>query len=165
MRTEEKKKLCSNCDGSIPREVAFCPYCGSVQSEDNEANLFSSPYSPPYSAQTSLFNEEERKEPMARKSEYKEADKKGAQQNFGLSNALPNIPEEQETEQVSGSIFWPTLFLCVGSNLLVLGFLQLFFSDNGFLRLEWNSSYWFIYCLISVPLLFFGFKKATRLSA
>jgi hypothetical protein len=55
--------------------------------------------------------------------------------------------------------FWSILLLSLGTNLFVLGLLQFFFSDQGVLRLEWNSAHWFFYCLGAIPLLFFGWKK------
>jgi hypothetical protein len=45
----------------------------------------------------------------------------------------------------------------------MLGLLQLFFSDSGKLKLEWDSSYWFVYCLAAAPLVLLGFKKANQL--
>ena len=53
---------------------------------------------------------------------------------------------------------WPLLFLSVGMHLLTLGLILFFFSDQGKLTLEWNSYYWFVYCLLSTPLLMFGWK-------
>ncbi len=79
---------------------------------------------------------------------------------------VPSIPPEMQEEQQFAddkTSFWPILFLSIGANLLMLGLLQLFFSDQGFLRLEWDSSYWFVYCLAALPLVFLGYKKATQL--
>ena len=78
----------------------------------------------------------------------------------------PTIPFESTVDpnvDQGKNSFWPILLLSIGTNLLTLGLLQLFFSDNGFLRLEWDSSYWFVYCLAALPLFFFGFKKANVL--
>ena len=83
-----------------------------------------------------------------------------------LSLGAPTIPvdsaEEQQLDEGRSS-FWPILLLSIGANLLTIGLLQLLFSDNGFLRLEWDSGYWFAYCLAALPLFFFGFKKANLL--
>jgi hypothetical protein len=82
------------------------------------------------------------------------------------SLGAPTIPIDQEAEANAAQAnngFWPILLLSIGANLLTLGLLQLFFSDQGFLRLEWDSSYWFVYCLAALPLFFLGFKKANPL--
>ena len=55
--------------------------------------------------------------------------------------------------------FWSILMLTLGSNLLTLGILQFFFSDRGVLRLEMETSYWFLMVLVSVPLIYFGLKN------
>jgi len=75
-----------------------------------------------------------------------------------------NDASEESSQEKTQSAFWPLLLLSLGGNLLLLGLLQLLFSDNGLLRLEWNSSYWFIYALAALPLLFVGYKKANVLN-
>lgn len=92
-----------------------------------------------------------------------------AEKRFNHSSAalgVPTIPVESSEEQHADegrSSFWPIMLLSIGANLLTIGLLQLFFSDNGFLRLEWDSSNWFVYCLAALPLFFFGFKKANTM--
>ena len=80
---------------------------------------------------------------------------------------LPKVKPAQEAEalpvEAAQSSFWPIFMLSIGANLLVIGLLQLFFSDNGILRLEWNSSRWYIYCLAALPLCYFGLQKAKEL--
>ena len=81
-------------------------------------------------------------------------------------SGIPNIHLDHSTEQQAAegkSGFWPLLLLSIGANLLVIGLLQLFFSDGGLLTLEWDSSYWFVYCLGALPLCYFGYKKAKNL--
>lgn len=83
-----------------------------------------------------------------------------------IALGVPTIPQNSAEEQAvdeGRSSFWPILLLSIGSNLLTIGLLQLLFSDRGFLRLEWDSSYWFVYCLGALPLFYFGFKKANTL--
>ncbi len=69
------------------------------------------------------------------------------------SNAI-----EEDSEDVKKS-FWTISALSVGANLAVIGLLQLLFSTNGKLTLQWDARYWFIYCIAACPLLFLGFKK------
>lgn len=129
-------------------------------------------YSPPYSGKsTGLMTPPlEKKEFLnSRKSEFPQepmAEKRFTQPSatFGAPTIPMNSSEEQPVEEDRSS-FWPILFLSIGANLLTLGLIQLFFSDNGFLRLEWNSSYWFVYCLAALPLFFFGFKKANAMKS
>ena len=88
--------------------------------------------------------------------------------NPNLALGIPTIPidSNEELHVDEGRVsFWPILLLSLGANLLTVGLLQLFFSDNGYLRLEWNSSYWFLYCLGALPLFFFGFKKVNGMKS
>ena len=164
MKPNDRQKMCSNCDGRIPIEALSCPYCGSEQSDAQketqafQGTLFkhqalqdslTSLYTPPYAART--HTEEENK-----KSEtYKEV--KSA--SSIAQAALPLSTEEKtETEQTSSGV-WPIIALSAAGNLLTLGLLQLLFSHDGMLKLQWDSSYWFIYCLAAAPLFYFGLKK------
>jgi hypothetical protein len=168
MHPKDRQKMCSSCDGRIPFDADLCPYCAAPQGHPSPAagnakelhhqslqESLTALYPPPYGAKNST-----KPEP---KNEFM------AEKRFNPSSAalgIPQIPaqafEEQHSEE-NRSSFWPILLLSIGGNLLTVGLLQLLFSDNGFLRLEWNSSYWFIYCLAAVPLFFFGFKKANAL--
>jgi uncharacterized membrane-anchored protein YitT (DUF2179 family) len=62
-------------------------------------------------------------------------------------------------DQTTKNTLWSILLLSAGANLFILGLLQLFFSNGGILRLEWNAHYWFVYSLLSLPILYFGIKK------
>jgi uncharacterized protein with ATP-grasp and redox domains len=182
MHPKERQKMCSNCDGRIPFDAEVCPYCAVEQGalaiqpaanakERHHQSLqdsLTSLYPPPYSAKNStvslnrtpkkeIFNSEPPKEPMAEK-RFNQA----ASASLGIPTIPADVNGEHNLDQDKSS-FWPILLLSIGANMLTLGLLQLFFSDNGFLRLEWNSSYWFIYCMAAFPLFFFGFKKANAL--
>ncbi|MBI2811766.1 MAG: hypothetical protein HYX67_13195 [Candidatus Melainabacteria bacterium] len=167
MQPKDRQKMCSNCDGRIPFDAEVCPYCAAEQAkgsahEQHHQSLqdsLTSLYSPPYAGKSSgaaTIKPEPPKEPMAEK----------RFNNSSISLGAPTIPADTAVEQHADegkSSFWPILLLSVGGNLLTIGLLQLFFSDNGFLRLEWDSSYWFVYCLAAFPLFFLGFKKANLL--
>lgn len=166
MDIKERKKICTHCDGRIPFDAPLCLYCGTQQevhappfADEALQKTTASLYSPPYCAKGT--------QPMSseKKSEgYRDVTgEKRFNTNLGAP-ALSLEESEESTHAQEKSVFWPMLLMSVGSNLLTIGLLQLFFSDNGFLRLEWNSSYWFIYCLSSLPLFFFGFRKANALN-
>lgn len=133
------------------------------QPQDNLTSL----YPPPYSAKNlNPIHSEDKKEAYSMKQPngFKDAfSEKRFSSNAPLG--VPSIPvASQEDAPIDDkSSFWPILFLTIGSNLLMLGLLQLFFSDNGFLKLEWDSSYWFVYCLCAAPLVFLGFKKINQM--
>jgi hypothetical protein len=168
MNPKDRQKMCSSCDGRIPFDANLCPYCASEQkmgalpTESSAKQLhhqslqdsLTALYTPPYAAKSTPPKEfphkrEPLSEPMAEK-------------RFTTPLGTPTIPTNSAEEHPvteDRSSFWPILFLSIGANLLTLGLIQLFFSDEGFLRLEWNSRYWFVYCLAAFPLFFLGFKK------
>lgn len=179
MNPKDRKKMCTSCDGRIPYDADVCPYCTSSQKstiapvnqvkelhhqslQDSLTSLYSPPYSgkmnPPAEKKEipNINKFESLKEPMAEK----------RFNNFNSGLGIPTIPmqaAEEEHASDDRTSFWPILLLSIGANLLTLGLIQLFFSDAGFLRLEWNSSYWFVYCLAALPLFFFGFRKANAM--
>jgi hypothetical protein len=188
MHLKDRQKMCTGCDGRIPFDAMVCPYCAGEQviapatsaKELHHQSLqdsLTSLYTPPYAGKlpggekkefTANFGSglydpilkpnkpEPQKEPMVEK----------RFNSSSISLGAPTIPVDSAEDQhldEGRSSFWPVLLLSIGANLLTIGLLQLLFSDNGFLRLEWNSSYWFAYCLAALPLFFFGFKKANLL--
>lgn len=160
MKTVDKEKMCGNCDGRIPLNADRCSYCGMEQTkissrtpifqnqslEDSLASL----YTPPYQGKRPQFTEVPPAEPLHQlEPMYKEVTEK------------PQIQNEEEVETKSS--LWPTTFLLAGANFIFVGLMQLFFSKNGILRLEWNAHYWFLYCILGAPCLYFGYKKLKEL--
>ncbi|HEY2811594.1 MAG TPA: hypothetical protein VGJ00_09435 [Rhabdochlamydiaceae bacterium] len=163
MKLNDRQKMCTTCDGRIPLDANLCPYCAAEQGTSGQVYLqhksiqesLTSLYPPPYASK--LGKEQTSKnptpqEPMSEK-RFQHAPSAISAQSISLDQT------EQENSAEDKSSFWPLLLLSIGANLLVLGLLQLFFSDNGLLTLQWNSQYWFLYCLAALPLLFLGFKK------
>lgn len=184
MHPKDRQKMCTSCDGRIPLDAQVCPYCTAEQTHDplpqgdfkelrhqslqDSLTKFETVrplYPPPYVAakstefahQASSVNTSE-----PNKGSMVEKRFNSARASLGV----PTIPTHSSEEQpVDGgkSSFWPIMLLSLGANLLTLGLLQLLFSDQGFLRLEWNSKYWFLYCLGALPLFFLGFKKVNSM--
>lgn len=172
MKPADKQKMCSNCDGRISHEAIVCPYCGTEQADTSSTNAFQAPlfknqslqdsltslYTPPYSQKAPAYAVEE---PVKKKAEpFREA--RTEKKSFVTPQpqaASFNTPETTEESPVSKNSLIPILMLSLGGNLFLLGLLQFFFSSSGLLRLEWDASYWFIYCLLSLPLAYFGIKK------
>lgn len=158
MKPADRQKVCSNCDGRIPLNAKECIYCGAELPEvPAQTNMFkqqtlqeslTSLYSPPYSAKReNLFEAEQ------------EAPRKAPPPQPQVAAAAM---QEEETEEDVKSSFLPLFLLVVGTNLFTIGLLQLFFSTNGLLRLEWDSTYWFFYCLVAAPMCYFGYKQSTK---
>jgi hypothetical protein len=178
MNPKDRQKMCSQCDGRIPYDADACPYCaaeqgalsqsGSAAKEAHHQSLqdsLTALYSPPYTAKN-IFNEKKEFAQIPKPEPVKESMVEKRFNNPSTSLGIPTIPAENAEMQRSDegkSSFWPIFFLSIAGNLLTIGLLQLFFSENGFLRLEWNSSYWFVYCLAALPLFFFGMKKVNTL--
>jgi len=169
MKPIDRQKMCSHCEGRIAVEADSCPYCGMPLIGESETTVTSvsqsglssqeslaSLYPPPYSNSNRNFSQ-------------MKIDNKDSQSKFKAPQALAENPfakmplagsnalEKQEEQEKSG--FMPLLLILLGANLLTLGLMQAMFSDNGFLRLEWSSKYWFYYCLLALPLISLGMKK------
>lgn len=156
MQPNQRTKMCPNCEGNVAMEVSICPYCGSslfsqnpslpnqktgdsVKSLSNEETL-ASLYPPPY--KTKIM---ESVDSLEQVEENKSVEQKEDIKEFEKKSLLPTI------------LFW------VGANLLIFSLILLFFSKDGFLCLKWNSTYWYLYTLLSIPLLYFGFKGLQNL--
>jgi hypothetical protein len=134
-------KLCGNCDGMVDLEVIICPYCGGDVSEIAEEFIekeeqgrkqlslnetLSSLYPPPY--EPKVFEEE---------ATYKKE-------------------EEEKYEEKEKSFIFPFLIFSLGVNFSLFGLFLIFFSKNGELFLRWNTSFWFLYVILGVGLVFIG---------
>jgi hypothetical protein len=69
----------------------------------------------------------------------------------------PKEVVEEDIEEPSSSMLSLPLLLS-GMLLLVFGLFLLFFSEDGYLTLTWDASFWFVYLLAGLPLLAFGWK-------
>ena len=170
MKPVDKQKMCSNCDGRISHEAIVCPYCGTEQQDTSHTNAFQAPlfknqslqdsltslYTPPYTQKAPAYAVEE---PVKKKAEPLRSPRVEKPILSQPQTTTFAAPETEENSSAAKNSLIPILMLSFGGNLFLLGLLQFFFSSNGTLRLEWDASYWFIYCLLSLPLGYFGFKK------
>lgn len=174
MKPVDRQKICANCDGRIAIEAEQCPYCAAPCSippqpqaptplfdHKSIQDSLTSLYTPPYANNKSAPDMKYDKDKIKPKSFVKESHENQLNASLGkvgYSSSAPII--EQEKVQQEKSSFAPLLFLLLGGNLLIIALLQLFFSEGGILRLEWQSKYWYIYALIGLPVLYMGYKKA-----
>ena len=153
MNAIPKKKLCWNCEGNVSVAEENCPYCGvSVRPPSLEG--VSNNFTPPYQMAHTAKNQTIPPSPYA--PQIHEESK---------------IEEEKENNQVSSSlptgefknVLIPMLFLLAGSVFFLFGMVLLLFSQNGLFKLSWNGNLWYLYLLVSVPLLFIGWMALQKL--
>lgn len=163
MKPNDRQKVCPQCDGRIGIDAKECIYCGAEQfrsspglpspsfkpafSQDSSAPL----YPPLYPSKSSSAVGEEPETP----SKFHQASPPSSQEVFNKS--VHKV--EEDSAHDAKSDFYLMLFVLSGTTILTLGLLQFFFSQEGSLQLEWNSRYWFVYCLASFPFFYLGFKK------
>ena len=147
-----KKKLCWNCEGRASFQDENCPYCGVYLSplsisgkEDKEDNLFA----PPYRLDTSSEDNDVPPSPFAAPEEAKEEAKADILPAEGLQKPIIN--------QLNSAII-SLMLLLAGSVFLFFSLALLLFSRNGVLTLHWNGDIWFVYLILSLPMLFFGWR-------
>ncbi len=189
MKPVERQKMCVSCDGRVPFEAIACPYCSADLSKALEVNArdvhsqhqaiqdsLTSLYTPPYSSkgssgirppsESAVFKKKEgtiRESAKMSKSETHPESRLVPPAHHGGMAASPGSLPRDETEDKTGKmVLLSIIALSVGSLLFMMGLLQVFFSENGVLRLEWNTSRWFIYCLTALPLLYYGYRKASE---
>ncbi len=174
MKSTDREKMCISCEGRIPFDAEICSYCASKQSGGGIQNSFQTPifqnqsledsltslYTPPYQGKRPQFAQSTTSQPDPTEEDehpmYKEVTERPE-----MNPLLGATVDEEEAPPRSSLI--PTTLLFAGANFSLLGLMQLFFSKNGILRLEWDANYWFFYCLFGIPLLYFGLKKIKHL--
>ena len=138
MNTKNKKKLCWNCEGSVDVSAEKCPFCGVSTDVTPIPGTQPKKASPP--------------------------------QNKKAPAGPYPLKEEAQEESKEGSTFQTTA-LAISTLLLgtVLGIfslvLALFSNSKGIFTLSWSGEWWYIYSVIALPLLWLGWRTASRLNA
>lgn len=167
MKSVDRQKMCVNCDGRVPFEAIICPYCSADLSRTPEVELRQDPltrnqaiqdsltslYTPPYKGKRVEAPKIAAKEPRMTPPGH---------QQGGTAHTSGSLQNNEEQEKVGKDILFSILSLSLGSMLFIVGLLQIFLSDGGVLRLEWDTHHRFIYALASLPLLYFGYRKAEQ---
>lgn len=181
MKPTDRQKMCVNCDGRVPFEAIACPYCSADLAQAPEVepqkdvgakhqaiqDSLTALYTPPYqqkAMKNSLPESKGKKTEPSKISSSSElrhqaSSSKEPQNKESSAQAIARDPAQEKTAK---SVLLSILTLSIGSLLFVLGILQVFFSEEGVLRLEWNANGWFIYCLAGLPLLYYGYRQAEQ---
>lgn len=179
MATMERKKMCAGCDGIIPFDAIICPYCNAHQSSasmdhssyqaslyknqpmnDASASLYPPAYSPKVVAQPMGATPADTTKKFLKNSSEEKKNMSAPSIPFAENPAQPAEAASQQKNAL-----WATLSICLGANLLTVGFLQLLFSSNGVLNIQMNSSYWYLLCLAAAPLFYLGLRSAKNLKS
>lgn len=181
MKSVESEKMCLSCEGRISLSADVCPYCASHQMPLSNQEKFQAPlfdnqsledsltslYTPPYQGKRPKFDAPFVEQPLPTNSTDPEEESAFSPyhevSNHNQLNPLEGATTPQELNEPKQSSFLTLTCLLAGAQLAVIGFMQLFFSRNGILRLEWNANYWFFYFLMSTPFFYFGYKKIKSL--
>lgn len=153
MSTKTKKKLCWNCEGNVALQDETCPYCGVsldvtpiAGTGGKDIHLI-----PPYKL---VSNPQDQMIPEA-PYPAQNPEPVTAEEN------TPPLPEAEETFNDINTIALPLSTLLLGAILVLFGLILFLFSDShGVFTLHWNGTYWYLYLIIGVPLLYFGWKTS-----
>lgn len=152
MNKVPKSRLCWNCEGSVSIAEETCPFCGvSVvpASLDGTINTFV----PPYASHASDGNI-----PV---SPYGGTDTHHSHEHH---KHTPHAAEEVEPAiDEFKKIVQAVTMLLSGSVFFLFGLALVLFSTNGVFTLQWDGTLWFLYTLISLPLLIFGWRALMKL--
>lgn len=152
-----KKRLCWNCEGNVSLSEETCPYCG-VSVIPASLDGTNHGLTPPYQMGAA-------KENLVPRSPY------------ALNAETPTVKAEEDVKEISTeeledsdvpvdefkNILLALLLLLAGSMFFLFGLTLALFSRNGVFTLQWDSSYWFLYSILSMPLLFFGWRALLKL--
>lgn len=132
MKPKKRQKLCYHCEGEVDLDVIVCPFCAADLREERPEFSFGS-----QAAVAKVLGDEE-------ESHFPSDDK-------------DHFAKEESKERGGGLL--ASLFFTAGIQLLFFGLFSLLFSRENMIVLSWDASYWFLYCLIGGPLLYFGYRQ------
>jgi hypothetical protein len=149
-----KTRLCWNCEGSVAVTAETCPYCGvSVV----PASLDGTPanFAPPYRIGSN--------ESSIPRSPY--ASQQEAQKPEEVEIGQPADKSSEAPLDDFKRVFWALVLLLSGSVFFLFGLVLVLFSTDGVFTLRWDGTLWFIYSLVSIPMLLLGWKAFSKLDS
>ncbi len=150
MSETQKKKLCWNCEGRVSFTQENCPYCGvylspTTEGDGKDANLI-----PPY--KMASVEEEVPAAPYG----------KTATTSTAAESVLP-LTDEKPKDDIRTLIVTMAM-LIMGSGLFLFAIVLMLFSEEGSFVLRWQSDNWYIYLMLSFPMLFLGWRYLQNIS-
>lgn len=151
----QSKKMCIFCHAQVAISAKICPFCRAqfdqlqnspdslAKKNDTNASpslsekqMLDSLYPPPYQPKMERIEEE-----------------------------VEEIEEKEQSVPVAKqkSILVPIFLFSLGSQLFIFSLFLLLFSEEGMLLLQWKASLWYLYSLVSLALLFAGYKLFSNL--
>jgi hypothetical protein len=153
-----KSRLCWNCEGSVSIAEETCPFCGvSVvpASLDGPISNFAPPYNPHAHQDNHVPHS-----PYGHSHSHSHTEEVAPEHHKRAAHVVEEAaPEIDEFKKVLQAV---TLLLS-GSVFFLFGLALVLFSTNGTFVLQWNGALWFVYTLLSLPLLFFGWRALMKL--
>lgn len=176
MNVNTTKQICWYCEGSVSAEALQCCFCGSELNKENNNSPLTETVASNSSPTSSIESDIETPldESLARlyKPPYLIRDRFASpspiekiDNTTHSTTVAPDKIEEEEifdvtsaSDEIGNSDALSLLLLSLGVFLLTLGFLLFFFAEEGSVTLQWNTNYWFLYCFLALPALYFGFR-------
>lgn len=179
-----RQKVCPQCKGRVPAEASECLYCTAdlslnrEQKEEDyplfhhqslEDSLSSTSNTPPSRIAEPTTGSEEyfNDEIAAMTSLYPEHETPSldlpAEDDLQPYYSVPSAEEQALPTEEGHTSFLSILFLSLGANFLCLGLMLLLLGKEGMLSLSWKTTYWPLYCLLGLPLAYFGWRKLQKI--
>lgn len=130
-----KQKMCWQCEGNVGFNEDNCPYCGvylhpdEIQTPKDDDHTFSPPYRLPI------------------------ADEQHEQEKEEAAVIAPC------TQSSFADFLKPLLTILLGSTLSIFAIILYLFNHNGVFTLQWNADIWYAYLIVSLPLLWYGWRS------
>lgn len=147
MNKPAKSKLCWNCEGTVSVAEETCPYCGVSVIPASLDGTYDG-FSPPYRAS---------QDDSVHHSPYA-----SVQMEEKQTEVTEAVIDEAPDNEMRKSMF-AVIFLLAGSVFFLFGLVLVLFSHHGVFTLQWDATHWYIYSLISLPLLVLGWRSFLHL--
>lgn len=161
VKPKKRQKLCHHCEGEVDLDVIVCPFCAADLREEKPEQQRPA-FSPLVSSVKQLHTEQSLyPPPYTRSLEAPSLTPQLQEDNVAASNP-PQEEEVEKTSDIKPTLLGISLFT-LGSHFFVLALMLFFFSSQGRLFLQWNAAFWPFYLVVSLPLLFFGYRAVDKL--
>jgi len=149
MKTQNRQKICYNCNAQVDLDVIVCPYCGTDLLEE-----FDSDYKSEEDTDSKALSY---KQTIA--SLYPPPNQMQDEENMENDEDYEEKETEEEIDQPKGSDSIAAAILTVSLSLIGFSLLLFFFSKEGEITLNVNNKHLIVLSLISIPALLWSWRN------
>lgn len=166
MSATSTDKKCWNCEESVHPHAIICPYCRADLANPKVSAESKETQATPYRFAAKPVGDQAIPTPLY--SPAKESNQPGGSESVKVppTRTVKKNPAPAASAEEAGLLketLTPMIGLLAGVVFLLFGLILLIYSSEAVFTLHWKTSYWPLFLIASLPLLWFGWRSLQTL--